>query len=387
MLPRADLNPAGPRTELTLSRPPGSVVSTGPIAPSGDARQDVFRRLAQIAIGKELQAVVDKMLDDGTFFVKIADTTARMALPQGTKAGDVLPMVFIAREPRPTFLLTPQGGSAPATLSDAARLIGQMLHTAEQHGKPTAVEAQKPLLPAPPTDPQRVADALQDGLDQSGLFYESHLQEWVKGSRSLSDLAREPQAQQTRQPQDRPPPASQQPGADIARIANQMRESGNAGEKLVNLLRDAQMISAATSQATDADVLARIDMMPPAIDPESARMISLQLNTLETHQLSWHGELWPGQPMEWEVGEDAPERSPAGMQEPVWNSRVRFELPHLGGVSASIRLVGNSVQVQVETADEMAAESLRQHGRSLAERIEASGASLDSFLVKRDGQA
>lgn len=386
MLPRADLTSPRPRTDLSSSTSPSPVVPTTSVAPSGDARQDVFRRLTQITIGKELQALVDGMLDDGTFLVKIADTTARMALPQGTRIGDVLSMVFIAKEPRPTFLLTQQGGSAPATLSGAARLIGQALHSAEQQGKPAAVEARQPLLAAPSSDPQRFAEALQDGLDHSGLFYESHLHEWVKGTRSLSDLSREPQAWQTNRPQDKPELPRQPSSANAVQIAAQMRESGGAGEKLALLMRDVQMIVPSTVR-TDADVLARTDMMAPALDPEAARMIGLQLNTLETQQVRWHGELWPGQPMEWEVSEDAPERSPAGIQEPVWNSKVRFELPHLGGVSASIRLVGNSVQVHVEAADDAAVECLRRHGPGLTERIEASGASLDSFLVKRDEQA
>jgi hypothetical protein len=371
MLPRADLNSPRPRT---------TVDATAPVAPAGDARQEVFRRLTQIAVGKELQATVASMLDDGTFLVKVADTTARMALPPGTKAGDVLSMTFLAREPRPTFLLNREAGSAPASLSDTARLIGTALHTAEQQGKPTAVKPQTPLLSAPATDPQQLASALREGLDQSGLFYESHLHEWSSGSRSLDDIKREPQAQQAGLK-----PGAQENGAG-QRLLIQAGESANGADKPVLLPKDAQLLTAGT-RATDADVVARNDMLAPVIDPEAARMISLQLNTLETHQMRWQGELWPGQPMEWEVGEDKPEPGPAGTQEPVWNSKVRFELPHLGGVSASIRLVGGSVQVHVDVDNEAAADALRRHGRGLAERIEASGASLESFLVKRDEQA
>lgn len=381
MLPRADLNPGGPRTDLASSRAPGPIASAAPVAPAGDARQEVFRRLTQIAVGKELQATVDSMLDDGTFLVRVADTAARMALPAGTKAGDVLSMTFLAREPRPTFLLNREAGSAPATLSNTARLIGTALHTAEQHGKPTAVQPQTPLLPSPATDPQQLASALREGLDQSGLFYESHLQEWTSGSRSLDDIKREPQAQQAGLK-----PGAQENGTGQARLPAQAGESANGGDKPTLLPRDTQLLTAGT-RATDADVIARNDMLAPAIDPEAARMISLQLNTLETHQMRWQGELWPGQPMEWEVGEDEPEPGPAGNQDPVWNSKVRFELPHLGGVAASIRLVGGSVQVHVDVDNEAAADALRRHGRGLAERLEASGASLESFLVKRDEQA
>ena len=185
MLPRADLN---------LPRPPATLEATTPVASATDPRQEVFRRLHQIAIGRELQVTVDSLLDDGTALVKLADTTARMSLPAGTKVGDTLSMVFVAREPRPTFLLNQQAGSAPASLSSGARLLDQLLQSAQQQGASSAVTSTNPLLPSPIVDPQRLAAAMRDSLATSGLFYESHLHEWISGSRTLEDIVREPQS-------------------------------------------------------------------------------------------------------------------------------------------------------------------------------------------------
>jgi hypothetical protein len=376
MLPRVDLNSPRPLADQGTPRPPASTapVSSATSATSAtDSRQEVYRRLTQIAIGREVQATVDSALDNGTYLVKLADTTARMALPVGTRVGDTLRMVFLAREPRPTFLLNQQGGSAPASLSTTGRLIAQLLESAQQQGSTTAVTARTPLMNAPGLDPQRLAAAMQQGLSNSGLFYESHLQEWISGSRTLADLAREPQAQLAG------------PDGRTAETASQKASPQDVTTRQAMLARDGQFQTSNPSR-TDADLLTSGQSPLPTIDPEAARIVHSQLNTLEQHQVRWQGELWPGQQMEWEVSEDTPEHTPAGLQNPVWNSEVRFELPHLGSVAASIRLVGDSVQVRVEVDSDSAAESLREHGGKLAERIEISGASLDAFLVKRDEQ-
>lgn len=366
MLPRADLNTA---------RPPSSVDASTRSVSSTDARLEVFRRLDRIAIGRELQATVDNMLDDGTYLVRIADANARMALPVGTRVGDQLSMVFIAREPRPTFLLNQSGGSAPATLSSTALLIDHALHAAADAD---AVTGSQPLLPSAQADAARIADALRNQLASSGLFYESHLQEWVNGRRSAEQLAQEPQAGFGRQPSA--------DGGELAHLPGSLRELGEGVNKLLDLMRDAR-IPAANPQLLDADVIARSGAGMPAIDPEAARLIGLQLNALEQQQLRWRGELWPGQEMEWDVSREQHGDDGQAAEQEVWNSAVRFELPHLGAVSATIRLAGNRVQLQVNAASEDSASLLRGHATSLADALQAAGAPLEAFLVKRDGSA
>lgn len=367
MLPRADLNTA---------RPPSSVeASTRPVS-STDARLEVFRRLNQINVGRELQATVDNMLDDGTYLVRIADANARMALPVGTRVGDQLSMVFIAREPRPTFLLNQSGGSAPATLSATARLIDQMLHAG---AGADAVNGSTPLLPSSAqADSSAIADALRDQIARSGLFYESHLEEWVNGRRTLEQLSQEPQAGFGRQ--------AQQSENDLANLAGSLRELGEGVHKLLDLMRDGR-VPAANPQLLDADVIARDGATLPSVDPEAARMVSLQLNALEQQQLRWRGELWPGQDLEWDVSREHRGQDSGAPEQEVWNSAVRFELPNLGAVSATIRLDGNRVQLQVNTANEDSAALLRGHTASLADALQAAGASLDALLVKRDEPA
>jgi hypothetical protein len=109
---------------------------------------------------------------------------------------------------------------------------------------------------------------------------------------------------------------------------------------------------------------------------------------LEQRRIVWQGELFPGQPIEWEISDDTPKRSnedSAQQPEQSWQSTVRFSLPTLGAVSATIRLTGEHVQVNVHTADEHAAAALRTYGGMLADALGAAGSTLDSLLIKHDG--
>jgi hypothetical protein len=378
MLPRADLN---------TTRPPASLEAATTVVSSTDSRLEIFRRLNQIAVGRELQATVDAMLDDGTFLVKVADTTARMALPVGTKVGDTLSMVFVAKDPRPTFLLTQQQGSTPASLSTIARLVDHLRQAAEQDGSPSAVSTKIPLVLSPTAlEPKQVATALQNALSASGLFYESHLHEWISGSRSTAELAQEPQARLSGSiTQDTSVRTQDVANADLARLAANFREVGEGAQKLVALIREAQ-VQPANSAAIDADLIAPAQAALPSVEPEAARMINLQLNALEHQMVRWQGQLWPGMPLEWEIQEDNPDGSnrQGEAQQSAWTSTVRFELPNLGGVSATIHLLGSRVHVQVSTQTEDAASTVRAFGGLLADALEAAGAPLDSLSVKQN---
>lgn len=361
-----------PRAELNTNRPPAALEASTATVSSTDSRLEIFRRLTQIAIGRELQATVESALDDGTFLVKVADSAARMALPVGTRIGDTLSMIFVAREPRPTFLLAQAQGSAPAQLSAAARFVSQLVQNSDQNGA-AAVLARTPLLSSPSgMESERVAAALRNSVAASGLFYESHLHEWISGSRPAGDLAREPQAQLA---------GANALNPELARLATSMRELGDGVHKLMHLLRDAQL-QPANPLHTDADVIAQAQNPLLSLEPEAARLINLQLGILENQQIRWQGELWPGQKLEWEIEEDKPDGGQQSPEESTWTSTVRFELPHLGQVSATVRLSGEHVQVQIGTIDDNIAKSLREHGSTLANALDAAGTSLDSLLVK-----
>ena len=87
-----------------------------------------------------------------------------------------------------------QGRTAGAvTLSAAARTVSTLLKLPV--GTTPAVRGLAPLLPdmRAPAAPV-LAAALSRTVAESGLFYESHLQQFAAGQRTLAQLAREPQA-------------------------------------------------------------------------------------------------------------------------------------------------------------------------------------------------
>ncbi|UDM52435.1 flagellar hook-length control protein FliK [Cupriavidus sp. MP-37] len=85
------------------------------------------------------------------------------------------------------------GASTQESLSAAARAILAVMDGAEAQ----PVRSPASLLPAPPTaaTAQATAAALANAVGHSGLFYESHLAQWVAGARGLASLRQEPQAQ------------------------------------------------------------------------------------------------------------------------------------------------------------------------------------------------
>lgn len=360
--------------DLNGTRPVAYVEATKPVSQSTDPRQDTFHRLNQIALGQNVPAKVLEKLPDGTFLVRLADTTARMSLPAGTKAGDNLAMTLVERQPRPTFLLgqdAAKAGDSSTTLSSAGRLIDRLLQSAQQGGTSAAVIGRVPVLPSPAGSTQ-VAAALQNAVAVSGLFYESHLAQWAAGRRSLAALMQEPQAQQPGLTFQRDP--SQTDAALLRHLVQQW--TGN-GRSLAELADDLQARGGNLLKAGEA-------LAQQVAGQQAAQLINAQLNTLENQRFIWQGELWPGQKMEWEVSREAPERNAQDPGQETWESVVRFELPTLGTVAATIRLVGDRVSVFVRTASDDSTARLRAHGAELAQAMGEAGSPLDALIVNRD---
>ena len=298
-----------------------------------------------------------------------AQATAAQGKPADAAAGRPLPTAAgqpaaaqAAGTPLPADAVKPQSlaatllGKAPltpsselpeldhttpqSTLSSTARVLTTVL-TAAQGGQ----MAQLALIGKtalfgnglPATD--ALAQKLQDTISKSGLFYESHVTEWVKGERTLPDLMREPQ----------------------------MQRMAQGGEH-----------AAARAAANGPDLTA-------------AQMINQQLHTHEQGRVQWQGEAWPGQAMQWDVRREQREKNKqdggAGDETPeqIWRSGVRFRFPLLGEVSATVTLVGGQVHIQVQAGSDDTADTLRIHAGRLEQAMEAAGAPLSSLLITQDG--
>ncbi|WP_194713204.1 flagellar hook-length control protein FliK [Noviherbaspirillum soli] len=334
---------------IAAAAPVGAAV---PVAALGEPGQESLRRLTALETGKAFQAQVLSRLANGDFVVGIADTAARMALPEGTRVGEQLSLTMVGREPRPLFLLERPAAQDQAFVSPAARLVSSLMQASAASAAfapPAALAGAAPLAaPGAPLQAAPLAQALQGSLEYSGLFYESHVSQWAHGARSLPQLQREPQMQ-----------------------AAQVIPADSTSE-----LRVVQgMPGMAAPSHPDA---------APALD--AAPLIRLQLDTLEQRSVSWQGELLPGQAMRWEVREQGSDQSGPAQPpaERAWHSTVRLELPALGAVAGSLQLQGGRLQLTLRAQDGASAALLRASGGELASALEAAGLPLDLMTVRHE---
>jgi flagellar hook-length control protein FliK len=230
-----------------------------------------------------------------------SQAATRPAAP-GIAAARVAAVDVTARGAPATTGLAPE--SVSIDISPTAVLIGEALREEPQKSTPT-VRASAPLVARRDIAPQPLAAALQSSIEQSGLFYESHLQRWALQQYPQSALAREPQA------------------------------------------TAAQDVAAAANVVVDAT---RNDEVSSAIAHEPAPpLFRQQLEVLESRQLAWAGEIWPGQEADIHIREDDV-RDPAVTQA-AWRTSVMLDLPELGHVELSLTLQSNALRVQLQASD------------------------------------
>lgn len=146
--------------------------------------------------GAEVLATVTGKLENGMSLVRISSGTFAMDLPAGARTGDTLRMTFLNQDPRPMFSLSNRTFSAaPVTMSPVGELVRRLLRNpARDSSARSPLPVMGRLLDAPPGDTNRLAGRLRQALGESGLFYESHLEEWASGERPMARVMREPQA-------------------------------------------------------------------------------------------------------------------------------------------------------------------------------------------------
>lgn len=412
-------------SDITGTNPASPVIAVTRVQPVGDPGRDALARFARIELGTRLDALLTSRHADGSFNVELADTVLRMNFPAGSRVGDRLKLTLLASEPRPAFLLRQDTGAASASLSAAGRLIDALLAQPAGRQQPQAVlNARLPVLPAAVQNAPALANALQTALRQSGLFYESHLAQWANGIGSVEQLRQQPQARFGQAQLQAPASNAGADNATGAGPAGSRAIAGNAAGPHAHpaqLAGDEPTLSAASLQAParlmsgagpgmPAAPAAPANPVPPidemqaaapdgslqhpadgeqlAIDPngEAAHMIRLQLDTLEHRQLLWRGEAWPGMPMEWGVAQGQAEHN-AGSDQTAWQSVLRFHLPLLGKVAATIRLENNQLQLAMRTDSQAVAQRLRDQSGALADALDAAGTPLTLLSIREQDQS
>lgn len=121
-----------------------------------------------------------------------------------------------------------------------------------------------------------------------------------------------------------------------------------------------------------------------------ATMLFQQLAILENQRLSWHGEVWPGQDMAWDVYEQRipHEHSEQGAQsenEPrAIASEMTLDFPNLGKISVILSLIEGHMRVHMSSNTPQTLALLQQQKPQLAQALDRDPLTLDDITVARE---
>ena len=198
---------------------------------------------------------------------------------------------------------------------------------------PARARALVPVAPDLAGSRDRFAGALQQAVEFSGVFYESHVAQWVEGTRTMAHFAREPQAHWDR--------------------------------------------------AVDVD--GWVATNPPSSQPDApTAVVRHQLDVLETGRFAWAGELWPGQRGALMIEPEHGGTPPPGETETRWRTTLHLELASLGNVAATLMLQGKRVTVTIACAETSTARSLSSATPALRVAVGERGLELAGLMIAND---
>lgn len=303
--------------------------------------------------GQQLKGEVLAALGGGRFSVQVAGQIFEFLLPKGIRRGDLINLFYITDEPQQTFLMARFGRSGDAKVSDTGRwLSGFLGEVTGQLPAQSTMGILRTLLIEPTTDAQLLGRVLQQGLRDSGLFYESHLARWFGGGYSLEELLKEPQGQ----------------------LSPRLLTTEKHGMVSTEALARASVRTGSTEIMEAVFQKAGSSMAHEGIaDQRTLTIISEQLTALQNSRLLFSGDLFPGQQLQWSVAEREAGRSPSGKRERSWETSVTVSLPNLGGVTARLSLDGNHVAIRISATDDQSVLILEKGKLQLTEQLEGAG--------------
>ena len=377
--------------------------------------------------GQRLPAYVLASLPSGRFQVQVEDQILDMNLPRNSEPGQKLELTFISSSPRLTFAMTSDlppdlartiPANSSVSLSETAKFLGALLQRGSQDAAvPAALVKTAPVLPGAPAEPKIFANALRNAISQSGLFYESHQAQWVSGERGLISLMQEPQAKfpvlanpntlnipgalNTPNPLkslNMPNPAQTaqsnstlQPNSAL-RLTDGKLPPGNsvqsppllkAGESAANTVRELVVSQTSAQHSAELNPTSFRELVHPLAVP----LVNQQLEALDSRQILWQGQVWPGQEMNWEIEEDGSHGTGGDDEAPRWRTRLHLDLPGLGGVTARLAIDGGGVRIEMTAERNDSAALLRGEVGQLARSMEASGLKVAGLMVQQHGLA
>ena len=307
--------------------------------------------------GQKYQALIEARLFNGNSRVLVADKLLQMRLPENFQPGNKLELVFVSHEPELKFLILNEASLAArennTSISATGRFLGVLMQaatsttstantaTANTNTATTqSLTSPTPILTGPPINSTELPGLLQKAIVQSGLFYESHQAQWVNGDNTLENLLQEPQG------------------------------------KLMRVTADLPAAKVAASASLSPE-------MP--VHTQSIPLVQQQLTTLETGHLFWRGDIWQGQPMEWDIYEQQSQgqenESDSAAQ---WRTQLRLSMPQLGNITATIALNAHGINIKLNASQAETASLLKNNQLPLTIDMQSTGLNIQSVEVQHD---
>lgn len=393
---------------VTKDNPPASA----PVVPVNKLT-DV---LPDLVPGQRVMAEIQAQLPNGTYRAIVAQRNVTLALPFSAKPGDSLELEVTENDGKLALaVVAGQAGtksqgevreSVATSLSRTGKLIGELLGKIDSQGgraPPAPLNASQPLVANMPQHAGDLAPMLKQALTQSGMFYEAHQARWAAGEFPTSSLLQEPQGQHSQlrafagsnllnsplltasaalspESQENLTPVGTLP-PDVHTVPPENEPSSAVPIPTKEIAPGRQLepnaveVRAASPHATTG----------AGIPADLAPLVQQQLDALSTQTFAWQGQIWPGQQMHWDIERQADEQGSRSDDESAvrWRTRLKLDLPQLGGIAASLSL-GPGGEIGVELATESADSEARLDGAAaqLVAQMAAAGLNLIQFSVK-----
>lgn len=331
--------------------------------------------LSNLVPGQRVMAEIMALLPNGSYRALVAQREITLALPFSAKAGDSLELEVVDNDGNLSLAFVgnrsaSQGAGAsaesvPTTLSRTGKMIGDLLGEISDQGKkaaPAPLNGNAPLVDKFPANAADLAPILRDALSKSGVFYEAHQARWAAGELPTEKLLMEPQGKHS--------PILQDGAKVLLKTADNLPPSNTT--------------STATSPPGN-DLSATAPRLPASgIPSDLAPLVQQQLDALATQTFAWQGQAWPGQHMQWEIdqqtqqGGNDPENS-------LWRTRLKLDLPTLGGIDATLRLqAGGRVDITLTAASPEGESRLAAARNQLQTQFDAAGLQLVQLSIRHD---
>jgi hypothetical protein len=300
-----------------------------PVATVTSATQELHSKFTQFQIGQSYQGMVAAKISDTEYVVNVSGKgldsgiEVSMALGEQAKLGQTLALSYFKAQPIPTFILK----------------------------EPEVAHAP---IPGSQVQLSQTGQLLGQYLHHAEA---QHAPQYVVASQIVSFFPTKPQL-----------------------LAQDLKHALST----TGLFYESHMQALSQGQVSISDIRQE-PQNQQGFNPTT--MLYQQLNTLEQQRISWQGEVWPGQAMQWQVYQQAlvDERSAEHeglLQAPQATvSELTVDLPHLGKVSAKITMLDGHVRLQLTAEHAGTLQKMQHEKHRLSDALTQHGQVIDTLAI------